>query len=905
MKKLFLWTFVLTLLCTWAIVGADQTPNVPTISSQGPDLDREAIKAQKDKAAAMLLEKEKATAEPQRISGPEAMQVIEVAPPDLDELERQKNEARRNRVRPKPNGDILLEGGEDCASATPVGALPFTDNGYTCDNTHEYDEICPYDHPGSPDVVYAYTPGVDVEATITLCVGITDYDTKLYVYEDVCQVPDDGFPPYACNDDYCSAPNTYVSYIECLPMYAGHTYYIVIDGFWDDCGNYTMEINPCLPPTGACCDDATGDCVDNVPVEECPPPLRFALGVLCANLEPPCGEVPGACCDPATGDCIEMTESECADAWGGTGDYQGDWTSCDPNPCPNPFCHDYSVTAPVSGETGTTCGMGNDCDLRPSEEVIYEVEIPEDGDWYFSLCGSGFDTYLYMGTTCCGAEVGENDDFCGLQSQLNAVITAGTYYVAIEGYSTACGPYELNIWMEGGCDEFIVVDIFTDEYPSETTWEVIERVSGTVVGSGGPLSDPETQHHWEVCGDPALCYDFYIYDAFGNGICCLNGEGHYEIYDFNGEMVCSGGEFASVDVCPDIGNCLPQTGACCIDEVCEFNSEVQPCLDAGGTWFIGQTCPEFNCPEPMRSCDDAVYNNGPDDNINTAVAACHLDIALVAETADDFTLEDDATIDWISFDVGFWNPGGYDPSVWDAVSLVIYNDDDGVPGGNPVYADCSHEGDVLWTHEYGPGEYQWVPTHYGFKVDVSVDPGVEVIGGTTYWLGVMAHQSLTSYGQVGWRVTATATGSPALLWADWPYYWHDPYGGINMVFCLFLEGEPCVYSAGDCNCNGIPAELADVIAMIGMYRGTVEHCYECNCGPHGIFAPSADPNGNCVSDELSDAVAEIGIYRGTVLPASCADCPGSRRLLPGGDNQPMLAPLLKSKTRIRKPSGVD
>jgi hypothetical protein len=43
----------------------------------------------------------------------------------------------------------------------------------------------------------------------------------------------------------------------------------------------------------------------------------------------------GACCDNTTGDCRVTTEVLCS---GPYDEYQGDWTDCDPNPCgpPNP-----------------------------------------------------------------------------------------------------------------------------------------------------------------------------------------------------------------------------------------------------------------------------------------------------------------------------------------------------------------------------------------------------------------------------------------------------------------------------------------------------------------------------------------------------------------------------------------
>ena len=87
----------------------------------------------------------------------------------------------------------------------------------------------------------------------------------------------------------------------------------------------------------------------------------------------------------------------------------------------------------------------------------------------------------------------------------------------------------------------------------------------------------------------------------------------------------------------------------------------------------------------------------------------------------------------------------------------------------------------------------------------------------------------------------------------------------------------CEYTPGDCNHNGVPLELSDVVTMIGMYRGTVVPAYTCDCPPNGSdFAPEADPNGNCVAFELADVVAEIGAYRGTTEASGCPDCPGSR-----------------------------
>ena len=60
---------------------------------------------------------------------------------------------------------------------------------------------------------------------------------------------------------------------------------------------------------------------------------------------------------------------------------------------------------------------------------------------------------------------------------------------------------------------------------------------------------------------------------------------------------------------------------------------------------------------------------------------------------------------------------------------------------------------------------------------------------------------------------------------------------------------------------------------------------------------TADPDGNCIAFGLDDVVTEIGAYRGSATASGCPDCPGTLRLMPGGDDQPLVMPTLKSKVK--------
>ena len=93
----------------------------------------------------------------------------------------------------------------------------------------------------------------------------------------------------------------------------------------------------------------------------------------------------------------------------------------------------------------------------------------------------------------------------------------------------------------------------------------------------------------------------------------------------------------------------------------------------------------------------------------------------------------------------------------------------------------------------------------------------------------------------------------------------------------FDEITVCDYIPGDCDHNGVPLELDDIMAVYSTYRGIAEPYYLCDCDadpPGPDFAATADPNGNCVANELSDVVAEIAAYRGHITASGCPDCPG-------------------------------
>jgi hypothetical protein len=97
----------------------------------------------------------------------------------------------------------------------------------------------------------------------------------------------------------------------------------------------------------------------------------------------------------------------------------------------------------------------------------------------------------------------------------------------------------------------IIVKVTTDQYGTESSWK-IRRSNNTVVASGGPYTDlaaagTTVQPNVSVTLPSNDCYSFEMSDAYGDGMCCLYGQGGYEVTTSTGIVILSGGEFVTID----------------------------------------------------------------------------------------------------------------------------------------------------------------------------------------------------------------------------------------------------------------------------------------------------------------------------------------------------------------------
>jgi hypothetical protein len=210
------------------------------------------------------------------------------------------------------------QGGDDPDHCTPI-VLGEVVQGTTDGYTDVSDEVCPYTGSTSPDVYYCYAPTADHHLTVSLCES--DYDTKVYVYDADLELIVNALGETSCNDDACSSAmgGQFRSLLTCVPVEAGATYYVVVDGWNGASGAYTLELDVTTP------DEL---CLPDEPCAplECPPD-GVDEGETCVPGAPDdfnggCDAPSGAAFSP-----IACGTTVCGETWLTPGTRDGDWYS--------------------------------------------------------------------------------------------------------------------------------------------------------------------------------------------------------------------------------------------------------------------------------------------------------------------------------------------------------------------------------------------------------------------------------------------------------------------------------------------------------------------------------------------------------------------------------------------------
>ncbi|RME37392.1 MAG: hypothetical protein D6788_09555, partial [Planctomycetota bacterium] len=273
----------------------------------------------------------------------------------------------------------------------------------------------------------------------------------------------------------------------------------------------------------------------------------------------PAGEIAATAGIPPS-QCLETTESICL---AGSGLYQGNLTQCANVDCPGACCVAGTCVGVMSQADCLTAGgrwfENKDCT---------EITCPQEG----ACCAS---------QTCDQPFVcGQNHPTCDADFEcLCAATTEGDTMCAngdvpcvdlVRCTTSADCPTGTRCLLDTCCNEPVCVP---------ACGSVV--VAAATAGDGGTMTVSGTPRPQ---GQLAAARSCFVLEA---SVCA----------SFNGTFQGPGTTCADV-ICPG------PLGACCVGGTCLGDKEETDCVANGGTWFRGETCASFTCPQPQACCVD-------------------------------------------------------------------------------------------------------------------------------------------------------------------------------------------------------------------------------------------------------------------------------------------------------------
>ena len=698
---------------------------------------------------------------------------------------------------------------ESCATAEVIPSVPVTiyfDN----DNATADDPQGSCHYPGPPalmmnDAWYCYTPAED-------CYLVMDVDPDYGAGYDAVMAaymgPDCGnLTEIYCADD----PEPYHFEVAAT---AGTTYWFQIGDYGTTEGGGLTEL-----------------------VLDCQP-----------------GAPEGACCMP-DGTCIpDQTAEEC-DVLGG--EYWGNDTVCDPNPCPvtNPgdVCSNpLVVTLPddlvrASWTTSdTTCGRVDDYEdtclgyYDGGEDIIYEVIVTAAGDYTFTVNPGTF-TYTGMGLgaecppmTCIGLSTSSSaapHGFC-------VTLDVGTYYLMLDSWPLPeCYAFDLTI-TDDPCPEPPENDECAN---AEAIGDVTDYAFDTTLASGSGGSPVIYNDIWycytasctglahvDLCGttfdtklrvyDTCSCDPFGTELAYNDDSCGLQSMVEFMVVEGNEYLIQAGGYGSTSNGAGDITIYCSDSGACCVPDArgCVNDLTEAECDALGGTYYYGEDCddPCFYCfygPVMIECPPDSMFSQIAETSGWTAGTS---DAAPGYKRWESYTVEAEiCDIHFWAFNLTFDGSWADNPCERPMTLEIGFYPDDGTGQPDTVNAQC------FYTLALDPTPVELISASYMlWQYDTDLDPCCDLLQ------GYVSVQGISVTDPDAWFMWMSGVGADSISWL-----W-DPAVGLalddfDLSLCL-TPGAAC--PASDLN-DDCCVNVSDLLILLG------------NWGTNGAGAELCEP----------------------------------------------------------------
>jgi hypothetical protein len=307
------------------------------------------------------------------------------------------------------------------------------------------------------------------------------------------------------------------------------------------------------------------------------------------------------------------------------------------------------------------------------------------------------------------------------------------------------------------------------------------------------------------------------------------------------------------------------TGACCVGDQCVATNTPSECAALQGAWYIGETCPAFQCPElPLECPPNALFGQLP--TLSTGGWTFGNSEPDLGPGGDGYLIfEDFSGLTGDVCDVHFWGAQLYNSPSWhdcgeDPVPFTItfYGDNGGIPDtANPL---CSYTETISGT----PTGEIYLGIIEAKKYSTVIDPCCSLTDG---WISIAGEGDSTCWFM--WLSSGeTGVGFSYQMWIDGDSLTLSDY---DLSLCLTpATGGGCDYTVGDVNGSSSYNGL-DITYGVAFFKGGPDPMCP-DCPPCNSWNYCGDVNGSCSYNGL-DITYGVAYFKGGAGPIPCDDCP--------------------------------
>ena len=259
---------------------------------------------------------------------------------------------------------------------------------------------------------------------------------------------------------------------------------------------------------------------------------------------------------------------------------------------------DFPYTLTIWDEDGVILGVGSDNDNLGN----FTIDGSQTGTFTLSNNGTTITLSVMMSYLGC-------TDENALNFNPEATMNDGSC-----AYNSECSDSE----------DLIIIDILSDSWGYETSIELLGATGFNYLS----VSDftNSTLNTFNVCVPNNSSYVFTITDTYGDGICCANGDGYYNV-SICGETIINGGDFQFEEA--------TNIEACSFDGADTYGCTDESAINYNPLATISDgSCVLFDCPNNFVSTDGNVFS-APEGSIVTETSI-QLPIATENEMYQDY-----------------------------------------------------------------------------------------------------------------------------------------------------------------------------------------------------------------------------------------------------------------------------